>query len=131
MSVETEPADLASALREYDLAYLITLADRERAHVVAVTATLEGGQIIVNGLGRRSMTNAAARAFVTLLWPPATPEDHSLIVDGNAEPRGDGLLVSPTRAVLHRSPSVPAAQAQAAAPGACASDCVELSFGVS
>jgi hypothetical protein len=131
MSVETEPTDLVGALHEYGFAYLITMGQGERAHVVPVTPTLDDRQVTVSGLGRRSMANATAHAAVTLVGPPATADGYSLIIDGQAKAQGDGLRITPTRAVLHRTPSVPRPQAQPAASGACAADCVELSFGIS
>jgi hypothetical protein len=62
-----------------------------------------------------------------MLWPPAEPGDHSLIVDGTAavEQRDDGgrVTVQPTRAVLHR-PAGGAPEAENR-PG-CSADCVPL-----
>jgi hypothetical protein len=78
----------------------------------------------VGPLGRRTLANAAERPAVTLLWPPVEPEGYSLIVDGTAEMSDDGVLVSPTRAVLHRAA---AAGATASADDhACVSDCIEV-----
>jgi hypothetical protein len=131
MSTETEAADLAGALCKYGFAYLITVGKGGRAHVVPVTPALDDGRVTVNGLGRRSMANVTAHAFVTLLGPPATADGYSLIVDGHAKTQGNGLRITPTRAVLHRTPPMPGAQAPPAAPSACAADCVELSLGTS
>lgn len=74
-------------------------------------------------MGRRTLTNCDARPSVTLLWPPARTGGYSLIVDGTAEPLGDGVVVSPARAVLHRPAAEPA---EGAAGDVCGSDCVEL-----
>jgi hypothetical protein len=36
------------------------------------------------------------------LWPPATFDDYSLIVDGEASVDGSVVTIDPTRAVRHR-----------------------------
>ena len=41
--------------------------------------------------------------LVVLMFPPSQPDGMSLIVDGEAEVNGDGVVVKPTWAVLHRS----------------------------
>lgn len=84
------------------------------------------GDAIVTRPGRTTTGNATARPTVTLLWPPDTPGGYSLIVDGEATvDAGDGtapggVVVTPTRAVLHRPvpPPDPAT--------GCESDCVPL-----
>ena len=88
----------------------------------AVNAALQGGELVVDEAGRRTRDNAAQRSDVALVWPPQSEGEYSLIVDGRAAVEGNGLRITPARAVLHR-PSPPR---EPAAPGACGSDCVEL-----
>ena len=40
--------------------------------------------------------------MVVLLFPPIEADGFSMIVDGEAEVNGDGVVVTPTWAVLHR-----------------------------
>lgn len=124
MSINVPLAELAQAVKNHPSAYLLTVSDGERVHAVAVDAVVEGNRLRVPQLGRRSLTNSEQQSSVTLLWPPALTGGYTLIVDGVAERSGDGVLVSPVRAVLHR------AAAGSGGPvtegDACASDCVEL-----
>ena len=113
---------LAETLTRYRFAYLLTIGDDARAHVVAVTTTLANNTLLVTDLGRRTRANLAARPSVTLVWPPADPTDYSLIVDGVGSMRDDELAVAPTRAVLHR----PAPPQTTTTSDSCESDCVEL-----
>ncbi len=122
MSIPVDLAALGETLRDFDYAYLVTITEESTAHVVAVSPALADDRLTVGDLGRRSRANAAARPTVTLTWPPRAPGGYSLILDGSAEPDGDDLLISPTRAVLHR-----AAPERESQPGdGCASDCVEI-----
>lgn len=124
MSIKVTRQQLAETLTRYRFAYLLTIGDDGRAHVVAVTPTLANNTLLVRGLGRRTRANLAAHPSVTLVWPPANPSDYSLIVDGVGSMRNDELAVAPTRAVLHR----PARPQIITTGGGCASDCVELSI---
>lgn len=114
--------ELAETLRRYGFAYLATVGDDQRAHLVAVTPVLRGGELHVERPGRRTCRNLARQPAVTLVWPPAEPGGYSLIVDGAGSLDGDVLTVVPVRAVLHR----PAQPSFEPASGSCASDCVEL-----
>jgi hypothetical protein len=124
MSIPVPLDDLAQTLQRYPLAYLLTVSDGERVHAVAVSAAVETDRLRVGPLGRHTRANAAERPAVTLLWPPTEPDGYSLIVDGTAEPSDDGVLVSPSRAVLHRAAA--AGAASAADEAACVSDCIEV-----
>jgi hypothetical protein len=104
---------LATALKDYRLAYLITVDDAYRVHTVTVEPVLRGGVMNVGLIAGRTRNNLADRKDVTLLWPPREPGGYSLIVDARAEvtdPNDDttALDVVPTRALLHRNadPSV-------------------------
>ncbi len=88
-------------------AYVLTVSDDGRPHVVAAVLSWSGTGELVATVGHRSLDNVSRCPGVTLLWPPAQPGGHSLIVDGSARlergDRRDGLvIVQPTRAVYHR-----------------------------
>ena len=123
MSIPVPLDDLARTLQRYPLVYLLTVSDGERVHAVAASAVVETDRLRVGPLGRHTRANAAERPAVTLLWPPVEADGYSLIVDGEAEISDDGLLVSPSRAVLHRAA---ASGAAGTADDACVSDCIEV-----
>lgn len=125
MSIRVEPSELAERLRGYGWAYLATVGTEPRAHLVAVHPVLVDGVLRVPDLGRTSRRNAGLQPELSLVWPPTDPDGYSLIVDGAGVLDGDELLVTPTRAVLHR----PAPAAPDPGDGRCASDCVELPVG--
>jgi hypothetical protein len=122
MSIEITLQQLTETLTRYRFAYLLTVGDGTRAHVVAVSATLTDDVFLVTDLGRKTRANLAARPSVTLVWPPADPSDYSLIVDGVGSMREDELAITPTRAVLHR----PARSQITTTGGGCESDCIEV-----
>jgi hypothetical protein len=104
-------------------AYLLTVSDDGRPHAVHLPTAWEGERLVAE-VGRRTAANAGARPAVSLLFAVRGAGDYSLIVDGSAavEPGADGprVLVSPTRAVLHRAAALPDPAA------ACGADCVPL-----
>ena len=107
-------------------AFLLTVTDDGRPHVVAVAPEAPAGAELTMGAGRTSIRNAGARPGVTLLWPPAEAGGYSLIVDGEAtaepapDPQDGGrITVQVTRAVLHRP-------ATGTPEGDCRADCVPL-----
>lgn len=104
MSVKVDLDKLADTLVDYGLAYLITVGDDFRAHTVAVVPAFAHGAFAIGPLGNTTRRNAAAHAAVTVVWPPREPTGYSLIVDGTAEVTEDGMRLTPSRAVLHRSP---------------------------
>jgi hypothetical protein len=124
MSIPVPLDDLAQTLQRYPLAYLLTVSEGERVHAVAASAVVEADRLRVGPLGRHTRANAGERPAVTLLWPPAEPDGYSLIVDGEAEMTDDGVLVSPTRAVLHRAAAV--GTTTPTDDHACVSDCIEV-----
>jgi hypothetical protein len=124
MSIPVPVERLRAALAERGgRAYVLTVSDDGRPHAVHAGVGWEGDALAVD-VGKRSAGNAAARPAVSLLCPVRADGDYSLIVDGTAvvATREDGqrLLITPTRAVLHR----PAAAPDPAAP--CGADCVQL-----
>lgn len=129
MSIPVDLAELADAASRHDFAYLVTITDGGAAHLVAVQPVVEDRGVRVTGLGRRTLDNAAARPQVTLAWPPRAVGEHSLFVDGVAQVSAAGdagtLVVTPSRAVLHRPAPAPATRPTEDASG-CVSDCVEV-----
>ena len=89
------------ALQQAPFAYLLTVTDGSSAHAVAVTVSIGDG-VVTCEAGKGSCANASARPNVSLLWPPGSPGDYSLIVDGDASVDGSTVRVAPTRAVRHR-----------------------------
>jgi hypothetical protein len=64
---------MADTWARYHFAYLLTVGDKERAHVVAVHPTLAHDALLVGNLGRKIRANLAAYPLVTLVWPPTDP----------------------------------------------------------
>ena len=115
-------------------AFLLTVTDDGRPHVVAVGVGWDDEGGLAMSAGRTSVRNAGGRPGVTVLWPPSEPGGYSLIVDGAAtavpNDAGDGgrVTVAVTRAVLHRPAVAPAnGEGDTSVPDeACGSDCVPL-----
>jgi len=101
------------------LAFLLTVSDDARPHAVRCPVRWEGDRLAVE-VGKRSAANAAARPGVSLLIPARTANDYSLIVDGTAAVAEQVVLITPTKAVLHR----PAAAPDPAS--SCGADCVPV-----
>jgi hypothetical protein len=124
VSIPVALGGLRAALEERGgTAYLLTVSDDARPHAVHCPLRWAGA-VLAADVGKRSAANAAARPAVSLLCPVRADGDYSLIVDGTAvvEPHegGQRLLITPTKAVLHR----PAAAPDPAS--ACGADCVPL-----
>lgn len=107
MSVSVDIEELAATIDGYGFAYLVTVGDSGRAHVLAVLPEVSGGALAIGGVGRHSQENAAARPDVTLVWPPTEPGGFSLLVDGSATVDGSTITVAPTKAILHRPAPAP------------------------
>ena len=89
--------------RRGDAAFLVTTGS-EGPHVVSARFGWDGDALAASA-GSRTAANVGSSATVCVLWPSATFDDYSLIVDGHARVDGDTVLVEPARAVLHRSSS--------------------------
>lgn len=122
MSQEVAVTELATVLDRFAFAYLATIAEQRRTHIVAVRPVLVGNTFRIAEPGRTTCRNLGQQPAVTLVWPPSDAEHYSLIVDGIGRLDGHDLIVAPTRAVLHR----PAPAAPTDTPTACRSDCIEL-----
>jgi hypothetical protein len=101
MSIEVALADLATTLERYPWALLVTVGDDQRPRVLAVPTRYGDGAFAIDA-GRSARANATARPDVTLVFPPASGAEYSLIVDGRATVCDDAISVEPTWAVLHR-----------------------------
>lgn len=125
MSIPVEIADLRLALEEFGWAYLLTVRDDQRPHVVAVSPVWDGDELVA-AVGGGTARNATARPQVSLCYPPSPPDGYSLIVDGTAtagERDGEQVVrFAPTTAVKHR----PAPDGFEGSPTGCASDCVPV-----
>lgn len=101
MSIAVALEDLPDKLAEYPWCYLVT-SGQDRPHLLAVKPS-----VVQSGLrcetGHSSRANVVRNPLVVLMFPPPQPDGYSLIVDGEGEVNGDGVVVRPTWAVLHRS----------------------------
>lgn len=103
MSVPVELTELRDAIaKQAGFAYVMTVSDDQRAHAVALVPELRGNVLVCEG-GNTTCRNATARSAISLVWPPRTEGDFSLIVDGEAQVTDNVLTVTPTRAVFHRA----------------------------
>jgi hypothetical protein len=119
MSIPVAIEDLTAATGERGWAYLLTVGDDVRPHVVAVDPVWDGDVLVVD-VGRGTARNAAARPAISLCYPPVVDGGYSLIVDGEATVVGDSVVrFAPTGAVLHR----PAPQGFSGAATGCGNDC--------
>jgi Pyridoxamine 5'-phosphate oxidase len=120
MSVKVELGELAGTLADFDVAYLVTVSDEGRSHVLSVWAEPTDAGLVVEGVGRHTQTNASAHPDVTLVFPPLQAGGYTLLVDGTATVDDTTVTVVPAKAILHR----PAASPDGRRVG---SDCVDVS----
>lgn len=102
-------AALAEQVSEFgERAYLVTVGDDGRPHVVSVEVALDGDRLGVR-VGRSTAANLGARPAATVLWPPVPGGGYSLIVDGEPDtPVEPGqAAIRATAAVLHRVAGAP------------------------
>jgi hypothetical protein len=93
--------ELPAQIAERPWAYLLTVGDDGRPHLVATVPVWRGESLIVEA-GRRTRDNAARQPLVALVYPPVDPAGYSLIVDVTATIEGESIMLTPTNAVLHR-----------------------------
>jgi hypothetical protein len=118
MSIPVAIPDLEAATAEYGWAYLLTVRDDQRPHVVAVSPVWSDGALVID-VGRGTAHNAAERGAVTLCYPPVDDGGYSLIVDGDASVVEQTVRFAPTTAVLHR----PAGPGFEGSSTGCGNDC--------
>lgn len=103
--------ELATTLARFgDAPYLLTVGPDATPHAASVSVEWSDG-VIRAGVGRQTAANLATNPAVALLWPPPSPGDYSLIVDGSATVEQSGphriVVIEPTSAVLHVSAKRP------------------------
>jgi hypothetical protein len=106
MSIAVPLDELAEALAQRPWGYLLTVRDDGRAQTLALPTVWRDGAL-VGEIGRSTAANVVARPTVTWVFPGASGEEFSLIVDGDASVVGESVegstvVVRPTWAVLHR-----------------------------
>ena len=62
MSMKVELGELAERIREYSFAYLVTVGDEGRAHLLAVLPELGGESLTIGGVGKHSLANVTTHA---------------------------------------------------------------------
>jgi hypothetical protein len=100
VSIAVALEDLPEKLAEYPWCYLVTSGE-ERPHLLAVRPKLTEAGLRCE-TGHSSRANVVRNPLVVMMFPPAQSDGLSLIVDGEGEVNGDGIVVKPTWAVLHR-----------------------------
>ncbi|MBS4753674.1 pyridoxamine 5'-phosphate oxidase family protein [Nocardioides sp. zg-ZUI104] len=122
MSIPVDPADLATALADFDSGYLLSTSS-PRVKVVTVDPVLDDGSLRITAPGRGTLANLATNPAVTLVFWPRERHGYTLLVDGTAQVSGEDVVVAPEAAVLHR----PAAHADGPVAGdGCGHDCAPL-----
>ena len=115
MSIPVPLPELAGTMSRFgSVPYLLTVGPDATPHAASVTvewapeaplkAPDDVGSLLV-GAGRRTAANIRTNEALALLWPPSSPGDYSLIVDGTGSIREEGphlvVVIKPTSAVLH------------------------------
>ncbi|XVX18916.1 pyridoxamine 5'-phosphate oxidase family protein [Actinomycetota bacterium] len=131
MSILVDLAQLASVLESYGSAYLLTSGQDGRVKVVTVDPVVDGEVIRVPGGSGGTARNLEHNPAASLVWAPLERHGYSLIVDGTAAAAGQGFVLSPEHAVLHRpsahsdGPAAPAGAGESQ-PTGCGEDCHPL-----
>ncbi|KAA1431691.1 hypothetical protein [Mycolicibacter arupensis] len=125
MAASVDLPRLAELLRGYRFAFLVTVGDDYRARTTAITPRFDGTRLDIGAVGPHGRENLSRRNAVTLVWPASGVDQYSLLVDGQAELPADPagpVLVTPTKALLHRPMFEPGTQRAVGT----AHDCVQL-----
>jgi hypothetical protein len=101
VSIEVPVERLAEALADFPWGYLLTVSDGGQVRLLAVPTEFREGRIYVDA-GDRARSNARARPAVTMVFPPPSGTELSLVVDGHATIDGGTVRIDPQHAVLHR-----------------------------
>jgi hypothetical protein len=127
VSVPVGLDQLRDAIEGFDRdPYLLTVDPDGRPRSVSVSVRWRMHELVMTP-GARTRRNAAERPLVSLVWPPASPDGYTLIVDARVERHDDGtdaselLVVRPTSGVLHRPAGVTTDP-----PTSCGADCVPV-----
>jgi hypothetical protein len=103
--------------------YVLTVTDGGTPHCVNADVHWDGTRFSAE-VGAQTAGNATRRPAVSVLYPLRNADDYSLIIDGTAvverTPDGRRVVVTPTRAVLHRNAPPPDPTSS------CTADCVPL-----
>jgi hypothetical protein len=107
MSIEVPIDQLFAEIGRWGFGYLVTVSADHRSHLLAlrpaVTGEGDARRLRFDAAGGRACRNAAERADVSIVFPPAEHSDgYSLVVDGRATVDGQFVDVQPAWAVLHR-----------------------------
>lgn len=122
MSIPVALADLVAKTEEYGWAYLLTVRDDQRPHIVAVSPTWNDNVLLMD-VGRRTSDNVRDRPSISLCYPPIDDGGYSLIVDGQGLVTNESeVQFAPTGAVLHRPAPVDFEGTSAG----CGSDCLPV-----
>jgi hypothetical protein len=101
MSVPVDLDALRAVVDERGLlAFLVTVGP-EGPHVVSAQLHWDGADLTA-AAGRKTTANLAQQPAATLLWPAGPTDEHSLLVDGTATVHDDRVVVTPSKAILHR-----------------------------
>ena len=122
MSIPVDLERLGSALEDFGVGYLLTASEGGAVKAVTVEPRWADG-ILLTAASRGSATNLATNPNATVIFPPLEAKGYTLIVDGQAAATDDGIVVTPSAAVLHR----PASHSDGpSAPGSCSNDCSRM-----
>lgn len=125
MAAAVDLPRLAEVLSGYRFAFLVTVGDDYRVRTTAITPRFDGTRLDIGPVGPHGRENLSRRNAVTLVWPATDVDQYSLLVDGQAELPADPavpVLVTPTKALLHRPMFEPGTQRAVGT----AHDCVQL-----
>src|SRR4030088_1860535 len=90
MSTRVPLPELAGTMSRFGSApYLLTVGPDATPHAASVTVEWSDGCLLA-GAGGRAGANVWANNALLLLWPPPSPGDYSLIVDGIGAVREEG-----------------------------------------
>ncbi len=105
MSIAVSLDDLPAAIAARPWAYLLTVGDDGRSHLLATVPTWRDTTLLVEA-GQRTRDNAVRQPRVALVYPPVDApgetSSYSLIVDVEASVEGELIVLQAMKAVLHR-----------------------------
>jgi hypothetical protein len=106
MSIPVELETLRDQIGRHGTSgFMVTAGEDGRPHVVSMVPRWTDDHPLTAmrvGGGRRTVANIARHRSVALLWPAYEPGGYSLIVDATASVDGTDVVLTATKAVLHR-----------------------------